>query len=201
MTETVWRSQNLLYRRLDTLSLRFAQLIEGYDARAVPVLSCFPMGVNGKGEVVGYVNQIRMGELTGMGTIGRNGLLIHPLHGARMMLGGVLTTIELPIVRSPDIEEPGCPPRCRMCIDSCPAHAISDHAGRVDIMRCLTYAARTPFLPRLRFMLMRRHYPAAAARLMNLRAFDEHTMHICSRCITVCPYGKQPIIKPQGGPS
>jgi hypothetical protein len=27
--ELVWRSQNLLYRRLDTLSLRFASLLEG----------------------------------------------------------------------------------------------------------------------------------------------------------------------------
>ena len=35
--ETTWRSQNLLYRRLDTLALRFANLLEERGARAVPI--------------------------------------------------------------------------------------------------------------------------------------------------------------------
>lgn len=189
-TEMVWRSQNLLYRRLDTLSLAFAQAVEAQGVGAVPVFGCCPMDVNRRGEVTGYVNQLRMGELAGIGTIGRNGLLLHRLYGARLMLGGVLTTIDLPALRIPDIEQPGCPPGCRICIDSCPAQAISKHGKRVKVMRCLAYTARTPFMSKLRFAFLCRFRPAAAARLMNLRAFDEHTMHICSRCVAVCPYGQ-----------
>jgi hypothetical protein len=25
---------------------------------------------------------------------------------------------------------------------------------------------------------------------MNLRAFDEHTFHVCSECVALCPYGE-----------
>jgi epoxyqueuosine reductase len=190
-TEMVWRTQNLLYRRLDTLSLAFAQAAEAHGAGAVPVFGCCPMAVNRKGRVVGYVNQLRMAELAGIGLIGRNGLLLHRPYGARLMLGAVLTNIELPAVRVPDMQQADCPPGCRICIDSCPAQAISHRTRRVDIMRCLAYAARTPFMSRLRFALLCRVHPAAAARLMNLRAFDEHTMNVCSRCVAACPYGEQ----------
>jgi hypothetical protein len=48
--ETVWRSQNLNYRRLDTLSMQIAALLEENGARAVPIYGCMPMGVNGRGQ-------------------------------------------------------------------------------------------------------------------------------------------------------
>lgn len=61
--EAVWRSQNLNYRRLDTLSMRIASLIEENGARALPIYGCLPMGVNDRGEVVGYLNQIQTGNM------------------------------------------------------------------------------------------------------------------------------------------
>jgi epoxyqueuosine reductase len=190
MFETIWRSQNLNYRRLDTLSMRFAALLEESGAQAVPIYGCLPMGVNDKGEVVGYLNQIRMGEVTGIGVIGKNGLLLHSQFGSRLMLGGVLTTARLPEMHYPEIEEPGCPPDCRICVDACPVNAISGEEKRVHIMRCLGYTSRTPLLPKFRFWVLSKFRPEAAARLMNLTAFDEHTFHICSRCVALCPYGR-----------
>jgi epoxyqueuosine reductase len=188
-TEMVWRSQSLLYRRLDTLSLAFSHALEAMGARAVPVFGCSPMDINGRAEVTGYVNQLRMAELAGIGRIGRNGLLLHRFYGARLMLGAVLTTIDLPPFRVPEVGHPPCPPDCRICIDSCPVGAISARSGRLRVMRCLAYTARTPFMSKPLFALLSRLRPAAAARLMNQRAFDEHTMHICSRCVAFCPYG------------
>jgi epoxyqueuosine reductase QueG len=187
MTEMIWRSQNTLYRRLDMLSLELAQVLETEGARATPVFGCCPMAVNRQGRVIGYVNLLRMGEQAGIGRLGRSGLLLHPQYGARLMLGGVLTSVDLPSLRVPDRELPDCPTGCRNCIEACPARAISKHARRVDVMRCLAYTARTPFMSRLRFAFLCRARPSAAARLMNTRAFDEHTMHVCSRCITTCP--------------
>jgi epoxyqueuosine reductase QueG len=148
------------------------------------------MAVNRKGRVTGYVNQLRMAEQTGIGRLGISGLLLHPQYGARLMLGGVLTTIDLPSTRVPDRELPDCPPGCRNCIESCPVRAISKHTRHVDVMRCLAYTARTPLMSKLRFAFLCRVRPSAAARLMNTRAFDELTMHVCSRCITSCPYGE-----------
>ena len=189
MLETVWRSQNLHYRRLDTLSLRFAALLAEDGAQAVPVYGCMPLGVNEKGEVVGYLNQIRMGEVTKIGVIGKNGLLLHSRYGARLMLGGVVTTAALPEMRYPSIDEPGCPPHCRICVDACPVKAISLDEKRVKIMRCLSYTSRTPLMSKTRFAILSVLRRESAARLLNLTTFDEHTFHVCSRCVALCPYG------------
>jgi epoxyqueuosine reductase QueG len=168
-----------------------AALLEESGAQAVPVYGCMPLGINEKGEVVGYLNQIRMGEVTGIGSIGRNGLLVHSHYGARLMLGGVVTTAVLPDMRHPDVDQPGCPPGCRICVEACPVKAISPEEKRVKIMRCLGYTARTPLMSRLKFAILRAYRRESAARLMNLTAFDEHTFHICSRCVALCPYGDE----------
>ena len=105
------------------------------------------------------------------------------------MLGGVVTTADLPAMRYPEVDQPGCPPGCRICVDACPIKAIVPEEKRVNIMRCLGYTARTPLMSRLKFAILRATRPESAARLMNLTAFDEHTFHICSRCVALCPYG------------
>jgi epoxyqueuosine reductase QueG len=187
--ETVWRTQNLLYRRLDTLSARFAALLAQNGAGAVPTYGCMPLGMNERGVVVGYLNQLRMAEVTGIGVIGKNGLLLHSRYGSRLMLGGVLTTAVLPEAHYPDVDEPGCPPDCRICAEACPVGAIMPDKRQVKIMRCLGYTARTPAMSKLKFLLLRAFSSRVAARYMSLTAFDEHTFHRCSRCVALCPYG------------
>ncbi len=191
--EMVWRSQNLNYRRLDTMSLRLAQILEQTGKRALPIFGCMPQAINKRGVLVGYLNMIRMGEVVGIGAIGRNGLLLNSRYGSRLMLGGVVTTADLPAARNHETREPGCSTDCRICVDACPVRAIPGKKGRVNIMRCLGYTARTPIMSRLLFGLLTKLNPEAAARYMNPRAFDEHTMHVCSRCVALCPYhGHEP---------
>ena len=187
--ETVWRSQNILYRRLDAISMRFATLFEEYGEKAVPIYGCMPLGMNQKGIIVGYLNQIRMGEVTGIGVVGKNGLLLNSRFGSRLMLGGVLTTATLPEMRYPETDEPGCPPDCRICAAACPVDAIMPDKKQVKIMRCLSYTARTPAMSRIKFLYLRAIDPQRAARYMSLTSFDEHTFHICSKCVAMCPYG------------
>jgi len=105
------------------------------------------------------------------------------------MLGGVVTTASLTIGRYPDTDELGCPQGCRVCVDGCPVHAISLSEKRVNIMRCLAHTSRTPFMSRASFFIRSRLRPDSAARMMNLRAFDEHTFHVCSQCVALCPLG------------
>jgi epoxyqueuosine reductase QueG len=188
--ETVWRSQNLNYRHLDTMSLRLTNLLEESGSGAVPVWGCQPMGMNERGSVTGYLNQIRMAEVTGIGAIGKNGLLIHSRYGSRLMLGGVLTTAALPALCYPQTDEPGCPPDCQICADACPVKAIMPDRKQVKIMRCLGHTAKTPLMSRLKFIYLRARDKRAAARYMNMTSYDELTFHICSKCVALCPYGE-----------
>ena len=158
--ETAWRSQNLNYRWLDTLSIRISALLDENGEQAVPTYGCMPLGLNEKGSVVGYLNQIRMGELTGIGVIGKNGLLINARFGARLMLGGLITTADLPEMRYPETDEPGCPVDCQICADVCPVDAImpekkqvkdhalfelyGPHAGDVTVQVCVFTCNQSP---------------------------------------------------------
>jgi epoxyqueuosine reductase QueG len=188
--DMICRSQSHNYRYLDTLSIRFANLIEENGEQALPIFGCAPFGINKKGDVTGYLNQIKMGAVTGIGIIGKNGLLIHSRYGARLMLGGVITTAEFPKISYPGNNEPGCPPDCRICEEACPVKAISIKKKRVVIMRCLGYSAKTPLMSRIKFVLLRAYRPWRAARLMSQTALDEHTLNICSQCVALCPYGQ-----------
>ena len=187
--EMTWRSQNLLYRRLDTLALRFSVLLENNGDRAVPVYGCTPLDLSEKGVVAGYINQIRMAEITGIGKVGKNGLLIHSRYGARMMLGGLLTTAALPDICFPETGKTDCPPDCHLCSDVCPVNAIMPERKQVKIMRCLNYTAQTPAMSKLKFLFLWMRNKKRAARYMNITTFDEHTFHICSKCVSICPYG------------
>ncbi len=191
--ETAWRSQNLYYRRLDTLSIRFAALLEDDGAKSVPIYGCMPLDVNQEGVIVGYLNQIRMGEVTGIGVIGKNGLLLNSRFGSRLMLGGLLTTAILPEMRYPESDEPGCPPDCQVCARACPVEAIMPDKKQVKIMRCLGHTAKIDSMSMPKFLLLRAFNRQAAARYMSLTSFDEHTFHICSECVAQCPYGDQKV--------
>ncbi|MEX0745917.1 MAG: tRNA epoxyqueuosine(34) reductase QueG [Phycisphaeraceae bacterium] len=85
----------------------------------------------------------------GLGWIGKHTLTLHPRLGSYLLLGAIVTTLDLP--RSADQAYPGrtVPPTdhcgtCTRCIDACPTQCISDpdqHAGHrtLDATRCISY--------------------------------------------------------------
>jgi epoxyqueuosine reductase QueG len=190
-TDFVWRTQNLLYRQLDTHSLMIANYLENHGHKAIPIYGCLPQRYNAKKEIAGYLNQIAMGSITGIGFIGKNGLLINSVYGSRMMLGAVITNAEFPALCEPQNTMTDCPPDCDICYTLCPVKAILPEARRVKIMKCLAYTAIASNLPKLKFLLLRIFNPAKSIRLLNLMGFDEHTYHICSLCVAECPYGRK----------
>ncbi|MFG0276113.1 MAG: tRNA epoxyqueuosine(34) reductase QueG [Phycisphaerales bacterium] len=72
----------------------------------------------------------------GLGWIGKHTLLIHPKVGSYVLLGGVLTTLDLepPAEQSPVPDHCGA---CTRCIEACPTDAITPHS--VDATRCIAY--------------------------------------------------------------
>ncbi|QOJ01464.1 MAG: tRNA epoxyqueuosine(34) reductase QueG [Phycisphaeraceae bacterium] len=69
----------------------------------------------------------------GVGWVGKHTLVIHPRLGSWMVLGCVLTTMEL---RSPGGVRDHCG-TCTRCIDACPTGAITPYS--VDAGRCISY--------------------------------------------------------------
>jgi epoxyqueuosine reductase len=77
-------------------------------------------------------------ERSGVGFIGKNTMLITRTHGSWVVLGTLVTDVELEPT-SP--LEAGCG-SCTLCIDACPTGAL-DEPGVLDANRCLAYWTQT----------------------------------------------------------
>lgn len=188
--EFVWRTQNLLYRQLDTLSIQTANILEKDGFTSIPFFGCMPQRYNSRKELAGFMNQIMMGSIAGIGFIGKNGLLINYRFGSRIMLGAVLTNADLPVYAKSPCGMLSCAPDCRICADVCPVKAIIPEDKKVKIMKCLYYTAKVHSLPKIRFFIQRFLAPEKSLQLMNYTAFDENTRHVCSLCVSECPFNK-----------
>ncbi|HBA53701.1 epoxyqueuosine reductase [Syntrophorhabdus aromaticivorans] len=140
--------------RLDMVAYLLSKEIEkkGYQAMPFPASQLVDWR-NQKG----HICHKRVGEISGLGWIGRNNLLVHPLFGARARYNTVLT--DMPLTPHEPLQT-GCG-ECRACIGVCPAGAIKDDRSEFDHMGCFSMITQ----------------------LKNKRNLGHH---ICGICIAVC---------------
>ncbi len=106
-------------------------------------------------------------QAAGLGWIGRNSLLAHPVYGSWILLGELLT--DLPLEPDGPVEENHCA-ACLRCHMACPTKAILSERS-IDANRCLSYLS----------IEHRGPIPAEFRALMGNRLFG------CDTCQAICP--------------
>lgn len=164
--ETVKDGPNSLYLhhyrqlnyRLDMVAYLLAREIEKKGYKAIP----FPASqlVDWKNQK-GHISHKRVAEMAGLGWIGRNNLLIHPVYGARVRFNTVITDMSL---EESEPLERDCG-NCTACMSVCPAGAIKESPADFDHMGCYNMVTQ----------------------LKNKRNLGHH---ICGICIEACMGGQ-----------
>jgi epoxyqueuosine reductase len=109
-------------------------------------------------------------QQAGLGWIGKHSNLVSSEHGSWLVLGEILTTLELP----PDAPAGDLCGTCSLCIHACPTHAIVEPYV-VDATRCISYLT-------IEFRGPRRDIPEELAARMGNHIFG------CDDCLDVCPF-------------
>jgi epoxyqueuosine reductase len=110
---------------------------------------------------------------TGVGWFGKNGCVINEHAGSWLLLGEVITTLDLP-PDEPALDRCGT---CRRCIDACPTGAITA-PYQIDATRCISYLTiehRGPIEPSLQEQM-------------------GEWLYGCDVCQDVCPWNSKALV-------
>ena len=131
----------IVKEELDRIAYTAANRIEAEFSSAVAVpLPCdspYEYWVAETMEGRGVLSMKHAAVLAGIGTLGKSTLLMNHRFGNTLSIGAVLTNLDLP---TDPPAEALCPKSCHICIDSCPAHAISESGVNQLLCRQYTYA-------------------------------------------------------------
>ncbi|MBI5586479.1 MAG: hypothetical protein HY892_21925 [Deltaproteobacteria bacterium] len=131
---------------------------------------------------------VRMAEAAGLGTVGRNGLLLNRKYGPRLILGGLITSAALEATVHPDQGGAGCPADCFICQERCPVGAIEKN-GRVNRLACIRHSMKSPLFSYL--MKAGGVSDAEVESLNHVTGVDDHSTYECLACVADCPRARE----------
>ena len=121
-----YRQANAL---LDQIAFKVSNFVQGKGYKALPVPASQIVDWE---KQAGHLSHKKIGEMAGLGFIGRNNLLVNPKIGARFRLVTILTNMPL----EPDEKLKETCGECRDCINVCPAGAIKEKKQDFDHIKC-----------------------------------------------------------------
>lgn len=115
--------RNNLLAITDLIAVQLTEDIvqEGFAAAPIPSSEPYEYWDAENRHGRGILSLKHAAELAGLGSIGKNTLLINPKYGNRLWLGAVLTDMPL---EQDELTEQLCLKNCRICLDACPQKAL-----------------------------------------------------------------------------
>jgi epoxyqueuosine reductase QueG len=184
------------YEKVRDISKQLTMALErqGYGAVAIPAFIPVDMS-DGKHGMVGAVDLRRAAVEAGIGSYGKNALVLVKGFGPRVRLGAVLTSASLKMTKkkTPSL----CPAECQICMLGCPSKALLG-GGQVDKRAC----GRVIFEFGLRGVTkfvggMLNASPEKRTEMLKSYPFREiwqslvsGNYYYCFECQALCPIGK-----------
>ncbi len=173
---------------LDTAAVRLAGLLEAEQVPARPVPLYLPVRI-AEGRIQGVVRLKQVAAAGGLGSLGRNTILLTPRFGPRLLLSGVVSGRRIQKSRqgesSAGRKEASLCKGCGRCIRACPGGALGPEG--VDAFRCRDVSAWVPpfLVPAAKWILGRSIVQKCMAPLAPW--FARRATMPCSLCVTGCP--------------
>ncbi len=184
-----------LYSEGAQICIKLSRFLEKHGFRGIIIPAYLPVEMSFKTlGLKGDINLKLAAVEAGLGTRGKNDLVITPDYGPRVRLFGVITDADLEC--TPKLDKNFCID-CDACIKACPSGALSESG--CDPKRCAPYAMKYGLPQILRFISELEKETKQKKIFKKLRgleiwdfwqALSQGSFYDCFNCIKVCPIGK-----------
>lgn len=130
-----------LFQKVDSITFQICCQLESLGCSAVPIPSNTPYEYwdDRKKQGKGILSLKHAAVRAGLGTMGKNTLLVNDKLGNRVVLGAILADKEL--TPDPLATYEACIGSCRICLDSCPTLALDGNT--IDQQKCRSIVGKS----------------------------------------------------------
>jgi len=189
-------STKLLYEELARVGFALMRDLDdaGFTASPVPTYLPVPMMQDTKG-LIAELSLRHIAYEAGIGSIGKNGLLVTPEFGPRVRFLAIVT--DAPLEPASPNKENFCS-ECDLCVEACPTGALK-RKGEEAIMLCAKHHMKygLPGLIRFGIKLVKAQGDDEKINLIKSPDFWEFWQNLntgvfyyCFDCLNSCPVGK-----------